>query len=302
MPRRKVSHLTLHDIKLVHNAIVAWVSLLRTLPVLQSLSMRFPSGLPDFELQHAVLEALKASPNSVACPLPALRNLSLQNVHHGHPSPFVDVLSCANPYPHLTHLFLSTPPCFYTPSKVTEFWMQGVLPVLRCCSATLTALTLKSVEEIGFPTVVFDGIYFPHLTNLSLARVLFDEKTGTEGFILRHAPTLSFLELIGCKAVMITDMPTPGPSYTWEKIYKSFALDLQSLSILVISPDTMHDSDDEDAAVVQDITYTQRSAVEEWNMHHFDDYRPPPWLEADAVALAELSKSVSERWERSIQE
>ncbi|KAI0047360.1 hypothetical protein FA95DRAFT_1679142, partial [Auriscalpium vulgare] len=228
------------------DSLVASVAMFKTLPSFQTLTVLFPSSdslcggseewlLParssectDFVRQRAVLDALR-----VSGPLTALRTLNIHRlIAAHHPTAFASFVS-NNPYPQLTHLRLSTIAYAILPHKIqwlemAGFWQLSVLPLVRFCSATLTDLDLESAEDIGAPVVSFATLYIPHLTRLSLTRILFNDETGTEAFILRHASTLTALKLPYCKVAF--GAHETAPARTWADIYRTLGDGLTLLS------------------------------------------------------------------------
>ncbi|KAI0047356.1 hypothetical protein FA95DRAFT_1606154 [Auriscalpium vulgare] len=224
------------------DSVVASVAIFRTLPSFHSLTVSFPAAVfgewlrsthsskcINFVLQRAVLDTLR-----VSGPLTALRSLIIHDlIPAHHPTAFASFVS-NNPYPHLTHLHLSTIKSSILPAhelrwlEITGFWQLTVLPFVRFCSATLTDLTLECADDVGAPVVCFARLYIPHLARLSLTRILFDEETGTEAFILRHASTLTALKLPYCKIAF--GAHETGPARTWADIYRSLGDGLPLLS------------------------------------------------------------------------
>ena len=73
---------------------------------------------------------------------------------------------------------------------------------------TLTELTLHSKMNVGASSgLPLASLSFPCLRALSLRNVVFEPSAGIENFILRHAATLTRLELLTCK-LAINDVRT----------------------------------------------------------------------------------------------
>ncbi|TFY76342.1 hypothetical protein EWM64_g7673 [Hericium alpestre] len=117
------------------------------------------------------------------------------------------------------------------------FWedimFQRILPSLNGSSA-LTHLVLHSGEHIGIkPTFSFKALHFPCLSSLSLMRITFDEKIGTEDFIIRHKATLSRLELYRC--LLLVHFDEDKPARLWSQIWDRFAKELTGLKEFMLS-------------------------------------------------------------------
>ncbi|TFY79906.1 hypothetical protein EWM64_g4098, partial [Hericium alpestre] len=117
------------------------------------------------------------------------------------------------------------------------FWedimFQRILPSLNGSSA-LTHLVLHSGEHIGIkPTFSFKALRFPCLSSLSLMRITFDEKIGTEDFIIRHKATLSRLEL--CRCLLLVHFDEDKPARLWSQIWDRFAKELTGLKEFMLS-------------------------------------------------------------------
>ena len=98
----------------------------------------------------------------------------------------------------------------------------------------LTELTLHSDYYVGASSgMTFTGLHFPYLHALSLRNLVFEPSVGVEPFILRHATSLTKLELLTCKLPTytgVTWIPSPPPSDPcWANIWDRFVTELTSL-------------------------------------------------------------------------
>ncbi|THH16085.1 hypothetical protein EW146_g4498 [Bondarzewia mesenterica] len=122
-------------------------------------------------------------------------------------------------------------------------------PLSSSLSRDLTSLTLHSDQVVGIiPALSFAGLTFPGLTQLSLKLIFFDERTGTEDFIMRHHSTLTKLELFNC-SIFVSDVEQ-GPARLWSQVWSHFANGLDELVYLHVQRtipkdacDHQHDSD-----------------------------------------------------------
>ena len=125
-----------------------------------------------------------------------------------------------------------------------QFTMSSVLSSPLPFSATLTSFTLHSGTDVGAHTPVdFSDLDLPALKSVSLKRILFDEDTGVEDFIIRHQSTLRALYLVECRITV--DGATQEPLHRWSQIWTRFAEELQTLTALDVQPER----DDEDTTL-----------------------------------------------------
>ncbi|KAI0065152.1 hypothetical protein BV25DRAFT_140456 [Artomyces pyxidatus] len=115
------------------------------------------------------------------------------------------------------------------------FWrtsIHGIL-ALPTLASNLTSLTLFSNVDVGIiAPLELIGLTYPRLTSLSLRHVVFHPDVGTEEFIIRHARTLTHLELYMCKIAMFeADIE---PHQLWALLWARFAVELESLTHLVV--------------------------------------------------------------------
>ncbi|KAI9453703.1 hypothetical protein BJY52DRAFT_804074 [Lactarius psammicola] len=182
------------------------LSRVHQLPQLETIKLKFYPDVRNWldgdrlALQASILGALSAS-FSVRTP-PNLRSLSLHNIRTWDLSPletppFQTVLTT------LRHLQLSVlpdsdpdPETFF--ARWCHFW-GTFFPrmILAPTQHSLTELTLYSDIDVGASSgLSLAGLHFPHLCALSLCRLVFEPSVGVEAFILRHAATLTRLELL----------------------------------------------------------------------------------------------------------
>ncbi|THH17697.1 hypothetical protein EW146_g3172 [Bondarzewia mesenterica] len=126
-------------------------------------------------------------------------------------------------------------------------------PLSSSLSRGLTSLTLHSDQLVGIvPALSFAGLTFPGLTQLSLKLIFFDERTGTEDFIMRHHSTLTKLELLNCS--IFISVIEQGPARSWSQVWSRFANGLDALVYLHVQRtipkgacDHQHQSDSSDS-------------------------------------------------------
>jgi hypothetical protein len=151
----------------------------------------------------------------------------------------------------------------FNPYQVTAInrWLQfwgTTFPnvILSPMQHSLTELTLHNKRLLGASSELsLSGLHFLYLCSLSLCKIVFEPSVGAELFILRHAPTLSRLELISCRLPVNRDnevflsssqslSSSPPPSTTltgnesglrpfhWAHIWDSFSAELTALVAL----------------------------------------------------------------------
>ncbi|KAF8266157.1 hypothetical protein EI94DRAFT_1701975 [Lactarius quietus] len=167
--------------------------------------------------------------------------------------------------------------------------------VLVPTQESLTELTLHSLKVIGAAfELSLAELHFPHLCALSLCKIVFEPSVCAENFILRHAATLTRLELIGCMLPIYTDMITVQvasdgelmhrPTY-WGPIWESFAMELIALVKLHI-----------DVIMPIDSSHNEYWYVRPMHANFYRLARPPSYIaEVDAAALERLHMTVAAR-------
>ena len=228
------------------------------LPRLETIHLRFNPVYDNetfsdnevcLSLQASILGALAAS---FSARVPSkLTTLSLLNLRVSVPHP-LEIFPLQTILPTLSCLQLSAV-SDWAPNPDTfrdrwgYFWSTlcpRIVPVQT--QVTLTELTLHcSTLFVG----VLDGLslhelYFPHLAVLSLRNIVFSPIQGDEDFVLRHAATLTRLELLTCKVLVDSNRrPSPAPSTYinlagdvelslrahWDRIWDRFAAGLTAL-------------------------------------------------------------------------
>ncbi len=123
--------------------------------------------------------------------------------------------------------------------------------ILAPAQHALTELILHSDVYVGASSrLSLAALHFPHLCALSLRRLVFEPSAGIEPFVLRHAATLTRLELLTCKLPTRAGTllsPSPSQSITlardeessfgpacWERIWDRFMAELTALVALHI--------------------------------------------------------------------
>ena len=209
-------------------------------------------------VQESIFRALAAS-FDVRAPS-ELTSLSLHNLRTLDP-PALEIIPYHTILPTLRRLHLSVladrdPDTSKHPAHWRYFWRTLFSPIPAVPIHTqfaLTELTLHSREYVGAPSgLSIRELHFPRLSMLSLGKIVFDLTLGAEVFILRHAGTLSRLELLDCKVLMSKNTSLSPPSSTaittgmelspspyWDRIWDRFAADLTALVTLFVNE--LHD-------------------------------------------------------------
>jgi hypothetical protein len=115
--------------------------------------------------------------------------------------------------------------------------------ILAPAQHSLTELTLHGGAFLSISSSLsLAKLHFPHLCALSLRNFFFIPSMGVEPFILRHAASLTRLELLACMLhanatppiIFGFDLPPPQSSYCWGSIWDRFAVELTALVALHI--------------------------------------------------------------------
>jgi hypothetical protein len=204
-------------------------------------------------LQASIVRALAASFGVRINP--KLTFLSLHNLRTWELSPlesppFQTFLATLR-HLQLSVLFDATPDPKTFFSRWSHFW-QTLSPymILSPTQHTLTELTLHSDHCVDAAFYLpFDRLHFPHLCALSLRNLIFGPLTGVEPFILRHAATLTRLELLSCKLSIADGIFLSLSSSTahardeelslgpggWHRIWDCFGAELTALVTLQVA-------------------------------------------------------------------
>ncbi|KAH9059849.1 hypothetical protein EDB87DRAFT_1619816 [Lactarius vividus] len=241
-------------------------------------------------LQSSVLSALVSSFGVYA---PNLKSLSLHNLRTSHLSPlespsFQTVLTT------LQHFQLFDP---LSPSTVDDswshFWGTFRPRMLIPMQQSLTELTVHSSVHVGaFAGLSFDGLHFPRLWALSLGRVVFDTSVDAQNFILRHAATITRLELLMCRLPISPDALTLAQNKlgsepdSWGCIWDCFAVKLTALVSLCV--DECYDG------YSPDFRYDFHRL---WSLINWDTDTFTPCDATDAAALRRFHMTVNARSE-----
>ena len=169
-----------------------------------------------------------------------------------------------------------------------KFWEKAIQDrILGSLSHSLTTLRLQGQVDVGvMPRLDFSQVKFPALEALSLQKILFNEETRIENFIVRHNGTLRRLWLADC-AIAIEDLDEVA-ARQWSHIWKHFAQELKGLVFLVVRSDSLdRDSFTTDSFGEDDpLNYVGRN----WGTWH--SYEPwderLPYEDGDHLALREL--------------
>jgi hypothetical protein len=231
------SHKQYHDLTLWRvvsastddiNELASSFSRIHQLPRLKTISLRFnpfydkqmnygDDRLDGLSLQASILGSL-ADSFSVRAPS-ELTSLSLLNLRASDLHP-LETLPLQAILPTLRRLQLSAvfdsapdPDTFH--GRWRHFWgtlSPRMVPIQT--QVFLTELTLHSDAFVGsMDGLSLHELYFPRLSVLSLRNIVFKPIRGEEVFILRHAATLTRLELLTCKVFIGLDRtPTPAQS------------------------------------------------------------------------------------------
>lgn len=150
----------------------------------------------------------------------------------------------------LSVLFDATPDPRTFFSRWSHFWQSLSPHILSPTQNTLTELTLHSDHCVDAAFYLpFDKLHFPHLCSLSLCNLIFGPLTGIEPFILRHAATLTLLELISCRlsipdgiflslSISMTNPRDKESSIApggWHRIWHCFGAELTALVTLRVA-------------------------------------------------------------------
>ncbi|TFY70301.1 hypothetical protein EVG20_g2705 [Dentipellis fragilis] len=240
------------DIEKTIETVEAAFSLLHNVPNLSALRLVFhPEWMEEdamdidivsdeLRTERAVLTGVTVA---AASPNLTLRSLTLLNLSSIH-DPAFDQPAFHNLLSPLQHLHIANKCVGYDHEgfneldPYVEFWTLTIpqcflLPASLYAGSALTTLALHSAEDLGLaPNFSLADFHYPHLTSLSLRRILFHESTGTEEFILRHKDTLTRLELRECKIGMedFADVP----EMVWSVVYGRLADGLQCLTELLV--------------------------------------------------------------------
>ena len=196
-------------------------------------------------LQASILGALATS-FKVRVP-PKLRSLSLHNLRTSdlpvfESPPFQNFLTNLRRL-QLSVLFDFEPDDRTFTSRCYHFW-GTLLPRMIFAPAqhAVTDLTLHSDVSFGRSSgLSLNGLHFPHMYALSLRNLVMETSVGIEPFILRHAASLTRLELVACMLPTYPNplpipwaLPFPPPSSArcWDSIWDHFAVELTSLVAL----------------------------------------------------------------------
>ncbi|KAN0138065.1 hypothetical protein V8E53_003954 [Lactarius tabidus] len=233
-------------------------SRIHQLPRLESINfMFFPANGQQLDsdskgrlaLQASILGAL-AKTFSILAPSKltslSLHNLRIWDLTSLDSPPFQTVLRTLRRL-QLSVIYDSGPDLEITFDRWLHFW--GTLCPHRLLATTqhsLTELTLHSDSLVGASfDLSLDGLHFPYLCAISLKKLVFEPSVAVEPFILRHADTLTRLELMACKLPVYTTEsfpPSTSPiSAYWEDIWDSFTEELTALVILHVDERDGHD-------------------------------------------------------------
>ncbi|ETW80359.1 hypothetical protein HETIRDRAFT_409859 [Heterobasidion irregulare TC 32-1] len=177
-------------------------------------------------------------------------------------------------------------------SFFVKFWEKAIQDrMLGSLSHSLTTLMLQGQVDVGvMPRLDFSQVKFPALEALSLQKILFNEETRIENFIVRHNGTLRRLWLAGC-AIVVEDLDEVA-ARQWSHIWKHFAQEMKGLVSLVVRSDSLDrdgfttDSFGEDDS----LKYVGRN-WQTWHSYEPWDERLP-YEDGDHLALRELRRSV----------
>ncbi|KAI0065705.1 hypothetical protein BV25DRAFT_1821373 [Artomyces pyxidatus] len=272
----------------IRDNLVGIVALLPSLPALHSLVLAFDPTTNYGDLLRRQLSAQEDIFNALASlPSPlSLRTLVLENL-----LPYTnDILLSPTflaVFRGVQHLAVT---CHHGSWNPADDFYPDTLPILLLGpAATLTSLSLHSNRDIGFPPgISLSDLRFPHLTHLSLQRILFDENTCAEGFILAHAAKLTSLTLHYCKIALARHGDSPARS--WVVVYGALSSGLENLRHLKVLEERRGWKDNE---------FVLRYAVviRSWGPHSATNWHPISGGEeaADAAALEAFSAAVQRR-------
>ena len=184
---------------------------------------------------------------SSGSPRPTLSTLVINRLAPFY-NPVYDLPSFGDLFPSLASLSVmtayddvfSTEPRFQ--GSFVKFWEEAIQTrMLGSCSHSLTTLRLQGQADVGVvPKLDFSQANFPALEALSLQKILFNEETHVEDFIVRHPGTLRKLWLADC-AIAVEDWDQGAPRQ-WSHIWKRFAWELKGLVLLIVRFDPLDEN------------------------------------------------------------
>lgn len=106
--------------------------------------------------------------------------------------------------------------------------------------SSLTSLTLHSKADVRVvPGLDFSQADFAALEFLSLQRILFNQNTHIEDFIVRHKGTLKKLHLKECRIAIVDE--GIGAPRQWSHIWTRFSGELRAMVLLVVQPQSRYE-------------------------------------------------------------
>lgn len=115
------------------------------------------------------------------------------------------------------------------------FWMNDI-PIFLKSPTSLTTLMIFTDRDHLFPDhATWDNLSFPNLSTLKLRSICFygPPDTGAEGFIVRHAATLTKLEIDTCMIANYDHNPNPKTS---ADVLHHFQAELKNLQEFTVVP------------------------------------------------------------------
>ncbi|THH18651.1 hypothetical protein EW146_g2381 [Bondarzewia mesenterica] len=245
------------DQELILHTLISAFSHLSALPALDTLVLNLfpylteetfhevvqPSGVLDFQL--GILKALSTNSDALSLTSLTIDNLiAFYNELYDDPS-FLQIFSALSRLRVTVVSNISIEGGVPFEDDIIEFWEKAISHRILAPPAdslagsfakSLTSLTIHSDKDVGFtPRIVFSGLTYPLLTSLSLQYIFFDDHNdintsasiGVEDFIVRHRSTLTDLELIFCRILVLDDEGTSGRF--WSQIWSHFANELKVL-------------------------------------------------------------------------
>ena len=208
-----------------------------------SFSMVYDPPVDRMPLQWTILSAISSQ-----SPLPHLSSFEIQGLMAFH-STHYELPSFARLLSSVTRLHIAPDLGPLQDSRFRDpfiaFWEQVIqLDVLSSVSHSLTSFALHSNIDVGIvPRLDFSQVNLPALRSLSLEKILFNEETHIEDFIVRHKKTMKKLWFTECR-IAVDNVEGDAPRQ-WSQIWEHFEGELKALVLLDVRSELHYDSSDD---------------------------------------------------------
>lgn len=208
-----------------------------------SFSMVYDPPVDRMPLQWTILSAISSQ-----SPLPNLSSFEIQGLMAFH-STHYELPSFARLLSSVTRLHIAPDLGPLQDSRFRDpfiaFWEQVIqLDVLSSVSHSLTSFALHSNIDVGIvPRLDFSQVNLPALRSLSLEKILFNEETHIEDFIVRHKKTMKKLWFTECR-IAVDNVEGDAPRQ-WSQIWEHFEGELKALVLLDVRSELHYDSSDD---------------------------------------------------------